>query len=67
MKTVVFVPLSDDLLYNHPERILGPVIPFNYRARAEVQFGRRDDQRAGDSDQEDLLLPGAVDLRITNV
>ena len=29
MGKTVFVPLTDDLLYEHPERILGPVIPFS--------------------------------------
>ena len=29
----VFVPLTDDLLYDHPEQILGPVIPFSQQAR----------------------------------
>jgi len=32
----VFVPLTDDLLYEHPERILGPVIPFSQQARRTV-------------------------------
>ena len=25
----VFVPLTDELLYEHPERISGPLIPFS--------------------------------------
>ena len=33
MGRTVFVPLTDDLLYDHPERILGPVIPFSQQAR----------------------------------
>ena len=33
MRRTVFVPLTDDLLYDHPERILGPVIPFSQQAR----------------------------------
>ena len=33
MRKTVFVPLTDDFLYEHPERILGPVIPFNQSAR----------------------------------
>ena len=33
MGQTVFVPLTDDLLYEHPERILGPVIPFTQQAR----------------------------------
>jgi hypothetical protein len=33
MKKTVFVPLTDDFLYEHPERILGPVIPFSQWAR----------------------------------
>ena len=66
MKQVVFVPLSDDLLYNHPDRILGPVVPFDYRARVEVQSIHRDEPWVGDSDQDDLVLPRA-DLRITGV
>jgi hypothetical protein len=33
MGKTVFVPLTDDLLYEHPERILGPVIPFSQQAR----------------------------------
>ena len=38
MGRTVFVPLTDDLLYDHPERILGPVIPFNQQAcRAAVE------------------------------
>ena len=34
MRKTVFVPLTDDFLYEHPERILGPVIPFSQLARA---------------------------------
>ena len=33
MGNTVFVPLSDDLLYDHPEKIVGPVIPFSQQAR----------------------------------
>ena len=33
MGKTVFIPLTDDLLYEHPERILGPVIPFSQQAR----------------------------------
>ena len=33
MGKTVFVPLNDDLLYEHPEMILGPVIPFSQQAR----------------------------------
>ena len=33
MGKTVFIPLTDDLLYEHPERILGPVIPFSQHAR----------------------------------
>ena len=37
MRRTVFVPLTDDLLYDHPEQILGPVIPFSQQAhRATV-------------------------------
>ena len=43
MRKTVFVPLTDDLLYDHPERILGPVIPFSQQARrttvASAAFG----------------------------
>ena len=33
MAKTIFVPLTDDLLYEHPERVLGPVIPFSQQAR----------------------------------
>lgn len=33
MGTTVFVPLTDDLLYDYPERIVGPIIPFSQEAR----------------------------------
>ena len=33
MKKTVFVPLTDDFLYEYPERILGPVIPFSQQGR----------------------------------
>ena len=36
MRKTVFVPLTDDFLYEHPERILGPVIPFSQSARPAV-------------------------------
>jgi hypothetical protein len=32
---VVFVPLTDDLLYEHPERIVGPIAAFNSLHRVE--------------------------------
>ena len=33
MRKTVFVPLTDDFLYEHPERIRGPMIPFSQSAR----------------------------------
>jgi hypothetical protein len=33
IRKTVFVPLTDDFLYEHPERILGPVIPFSQSGR----------------------------------
>jgi hypothetical protein len=33
MGKTVFVPLTDEFLYEHPEQILGPVIPFSQWAR----------------------------------
>ena len=35
MPKVVFVPLTDDLLYEHPERIAGPIAAFNSLHRVE--------------------------------
>ncbi len=29
MSRYVFVPLSDELLYDHPERIAGPIVPYH--------------------------------------
>jgi len=29
MSRYVFVPLSDELLYDHPERITGPIVPYH--------------------------------------
>ena len=29
MTTYVFVPLSDDMIFNHPEKIRGPLVAFN--------------------------------------
>ncbi len=29
MATKVFIPLSDDLIYEHPELILGPIMAFD--------------------------------------
>ena len=28
MNHEVFVPVTDDMIYNHPERIAGPLIPY---------------------------------------
>ena len=28
MSHQVFVPVTDDLIYNHPERIEGPLVPY---------------------------------------
>ena len=28
MNHEVFVPVTDDMIYNHPERIVGPLIPY---------------------------------------
>lgn len=29
MPTYVFIPLSDELLFDHPEKIRGPLIPYS--------------------------------------
>ncbi|MEM7360763.1 MAG: hypothetical protein AAF431_16855 [Pseudomonadota bacterium] len=28
MSTQVFVPITDDIIYNHPEQIEGPLVPY---------------------------------------
>lgn len=28
MNTQIFVPVTDDIIYNHPEKIEGPLIPY---------------------------------------
>ena len=28
MNQQVFIPVTDDMIYNHPERISGPLIPY---------------------------------------
>ncbi|NND00825.1 MAG: hypothetical protein HKN85_11650 [Gammaproteobacteria bacterium] len=28
MNTQVFVPVTDDIIYNHPEQIEGPLVPY---------------------------------------
>ena len=35
MSTYVFVPLSDDLIFDFPEKIKGPLIPFNPHSMIE--------------------------------
>ena len=34
MGKTIFVPLTDDFLYDHPERVLGPVVPFTQQGRS---------------------------------
>ena len=29
MNSHVFVPVNDDLIYNHPEKIEGPLVPYS--------------------------------------
>lgn len=29
MSKIVFVPVSDELLFEHPERIVGPLVPYH--------------------------------------
>ena len=29
MNSQIFVPVTDDIIYNHPEEIEGPLIPYN--------------------------------------
>jgi hypothetical protein len=36
MRKTVFVPLTDDFLYEHPELIPGPVIPFTDQVRQAI-------------------------------
>ena len=45
MGRTVFIPLTDDILYEHPERILGPVVPFSQDAR------RRDVESTGSNSE----------------
>jgi len=33
MPKTVFIPLTDEMIFDHPERILGPITPFNPEAR----------------------------------
>ena len=48
MGKTVFVPLTDDLLYEHPEQIHGPVIPFSQNARqTSVEFAAFGSPKAG--------------------
>ena len=53
MTTYVFVPLSDELIFNHPEKITGPLVPFNAASMVE----NREDgaSKAGSTGEKDSL------------
>ncbi|MDC0948557.1 hypothetical protein OAS86_04350 [Gammaproteobacteria bacterium] len=41
--TMYFIPLTDDMLYEHPELIAGPVVPYGERSEdkaSDHQCGR---------------------------
>ena len=60
MKTQVFVPLYDELMYEHPERIRGPIMAFDpesirvFRDDQSCDADRQSDKgRAGEGARED--------------
>ena len=55
MRKTVFVPLTDDLLYEHPDRILGPVIPFSQQARRAAAESVASSSAAPELDAETKL------------
>jgi hypothetical protein len=54
----VFVPLTDRLLYEHPEEIHGPVVPFSpeYECLHWLDIERLDDSTANEATHEETLL-----------
>jgi hypothetical protein len=46
MTEYVFVPLTDDMLYNHPELIRGPVRPYSHLARRSAGDARPTERAA---------------------
>ena len=60
MGKTVFVPLTDDLLYEHPDRITGPVIPFSQEAhRAAVESAASSSTTSGLDTKTKLETVGA--------
>ena len=65
MKQYIFVPLSDDVLYDHPERILGRVVPFSNSRFKIACISAPDDRPITYADQYDLLQDIRVAVPIT--
>lgn len=57
MTQKVFVPITDEILYEHPERIHGPLVPFSpgmaclhwlkVEVMTEQEYAQRGDARRG--------------------
>ena len=60
MGKTVFIPLTDDLLYEHPERIFGPVIPFSQHARRLPVQSAEFTSAMHSPDTKMRLKPGSV-------
>ena len=61
MSDLIFIPLSDELIYEHPELISGPVIPFVQDARkisGTVPFPPRLTQMARKQDDDSEACGG---------
>ena len=54
MKTQVFVPLYDELMYEHPERIRGPIMAFDPES---IRVFRDDQSWQWIDTSQYLLLP----------
>ena len=51
MRKYVFVPLTDELLYEHPELITGPILPYDPKWAShhwpDVQINPEDEELEG--------------------
>jgi len=63
MNSHVFVPVNDDLIYDHPERIEGPLVP--YSAGMECSQWLSIEINPDESDTEISLVKGKL-MRTTS-
>lgn len=60
MTNQIFVPVTDDIIYNHPEQIEGPLIPYSAGMECQNWLSIEINPEEGDAEEALAVVNSAV-------